>query len=155
MIPVAPADDGTARGRTEESTVRLASFVASVSLLVLTSSAVGGTPSVRFTSVPPFGSMRNLRGRVRGVPRAAYRVAVYIRVNGGWWTKPSFAEPLTRLRPGGRWRCDITTGGHDEDATEIAAFVVPSAVAPALAGGDAELPAAMEAASVASATVER
>jgi hypothetical protein len=69
-----------------------------------------------------------------------YKVAVYIRVGGGWWTKPTFASPLVEIRSDGSWTCDITTGGADETATEVAAFLVTNDYQPPAASGAATLP---------------
>ena len=83
--------------------------------------------SIVFTSVPPYGSFNNLNGVVHGVDPANYRVAVFINVGGaGWFTKPTCAAPLTTIQTDGTWTADITTGGSDQDATQIAAYVVPA-----------------------------
>src|SRR6266403_915535 len=86
-----------------------------------------GASSIVFTSVPLYGSFSNLQGVVHGVDPANYRVAVFINVNGaGWFTKPTCATPLIIIQPDGTWTADITTGGSDQDATQIAAYVVPA-----------------------------
>src|ERR1019366_6518930 len=83
--------------------------------------------SIVFTSVPPYGSFNSLQGVVHGVNPTNYRVAVFINVNGaGWFTKPTCAAPLTTIQPDGTLTADITTGGSDQDATQIAAYVVPA-----------------------------
>ncbi len=83
--------------------------------------------SVEFTYVPPYGSFSNLQGQVHGVNPAAYRVAVFIYVNGaGWFAKPTCAAPLTVIQVDGTWTTDITTGGSDQNATRIAAYLVPA-----------------------------
>ncbi len=84
------------------------------------------TPTITFTSVPPFGSLTNkvLSGSVNCVAPASFKVAVYIYVSG-WWTKPTFANPLTNIKSDGTWSTTIVTGGFDELATQIAAFVLP------------------------------
>ncbi len=78
-----------------------------------------------FDYVPPYGSSDNLQGHVVCVTPANYQVAVYLHVSG-WWTKPTIAQPLTPLAANGRWTTDITTGGSDPLATDIAAFLVPN-----------------------------
>jgi len=107
-----------------------------------------GDPIIEFTPVPPYGSFDDLVGMTSGVNPLDYRVAVYIYV-GGWWTKPTFAQPLTAIRWDGTWECDITTGGADETATEIAAYVVPNGYDPPPCNGDAALPAELDDNSVA------
>lgn len=82
------------------------------------------TPTIEFTHVPPLGSFENLQGITHGVNYSVNRVVVYIKVDGTWWVKPYLDRPLTAIRSDSTWTCDITTGGHDQDATEIRAFVV-------------------------------
>jgi len=112
------------------------------------------SPVVELTYVPPYGSFEYLQGRVACVEPADYKIAVYIYVSG-WWTKPYWAWPLTPIQPDGIWACDITTGGVDQNATKIAAFLVPNGYDPPLMGGGQSLPSELEENSVASVTVER
>ncbi len=68
-----------------------------------------------------------LKGKIEvkeGSP-ANYKIAVYILVGGGWWTKPYWASPWTEVKEDGNFSCLITTGGQDQLATKIAAFLVP------------------------------
>lgn len=111
-------------------------------------------PLIEFTNVPPYGSFINLQGRVTCVDPTNYRVAVYIFVSG-WWTKPTFANPLTSIQPDGIWTTDITTGGLDQNATRIAAYLVPNGYDPPLMGGGQTLPPELEENSVATVIVER
>ncbi len=113
-----------------------------------------GTPSIEFTFVPEYGSFENLRGQVRHLRPADYRVAVYIYVSG-WWTKPYWNRPATRILCDGSWICDITTGGVDQRATRIAAFVLPAHYDPPLMRGDAALPQELFENAVAQIEVER
>ncbi len=107
-----------------------------------------GTPAIVFSYVPPYGSFDDLRGQVWHVDPSKYNVAVYIYVSG-WWTKPYFSSPLTPIQRDGSWICDITTGGVDETATRIAAYLLPSAYTPPLMSGGATLPAELDANAVA------
>ncbi len=95
---------------------------------------------VEFTSVPAFASKFNLEGIVRHADTERLRIAVCIRVHGGWWTKPSWDSPATPISPDGSFSVNITTGGKDEQATEIAAFLIPAEYEPPGLRGDAELP---------------
>lgn len=113
-----------------------------------------GSASIELVSVPQKGTFDDLRGQVRGVKTSDYRVAVFIDV-GGWWTKPTFASPLTTIQRDGTWTCDITTGGVDEQATRIAAYVVPSGYSPPALWGDAAIPAGLERDAVAKVIVSR
>jgi hypothetical protein len=82
-------------------------------------------------------------------------VAVYIRVAGVWWIKPTLAQPKTVILPDGTWVCDITTGGIDEQADAIAAFVLPRGTEVPVALGAAALPPALDRIAIASARVSR
>lgn len=84
-----------------------------------------GLPGIEFTYVPPIGSYDNLKGKITGgINPEDLAVAVYIKVGSGWWTKPYWNSPLTYPKADGTWVCDITTGGIDQTATEILAFLV-------------------------------
>jgi hypothetical protein len=78
--------------------------------------------------VSPYGSWPGyLEGKIdvkEGSP-VNYKIAVYILVGGGWWTKPYWASPWTEVKEDGNFSCLITTGGQDQLATKIAAFLVP------------------------------
>ena len=91
-----------------------------------------GEPSLAFTLVPPLGSQLDLEGVAVNVDRTNFRVVVYIRVSGEYWVKPTLENPFTSIAPDGSWTTDITTGGVDEEATEIRAYLVPRRDAPSL-----------------------
>jgi len=99
-----------------------------------------GIPDIDYIYVPPFGSFGNLRGHVAHVNNCDYKVAVYIFVASGWWTKPYWDNPLTTINNDGSWECDITTGGIDEQATKITAFLVPNSYNPVKMDGGSNLP---------------
>jgi len=113
-----------------------------------------GDPAIEFTYVPPYGSFDDLEGQVWHVSPANYKVAVYIYVSS-WWTKPIFANPLTAIKNDGSWACDVTTGGVDQNATKIAAYLVPNGYNPPLMDGDQTLSSELAEKSVAKAEVER
>lgn len=102
-----------------------------------------GIPSIALTLIPAVGSSADLEGTVLHVSPITHRVAVYIRVGGGWWTKPTFAEPVTAPAWDGQWITDITTGGNDPLASDVAAFLLPLGVSPAPANGQPFLPASI------------
>ncbi len=85
-------------------------------------------PRIEFTSVPPFGRRELLKGRVSGVDANQYSVAVFIRVDDIWWVKPYWQSPLTSIMQDDTWTCDVVTGGKDEQATAIHAFLVPRGI---------------------------
>jgi exo-beta-1,3-glucanase (GH17 family) len=84
-----------------------------------------GTPTITFTFVPAIGSYDNLQGKVSHVVPKDYGIAVYIKVSGTWWQKPTYAQPVTKINTDGTWVCDVTTGGSDASATEFAALLIP------------------------------
>lgn len=102
-----------------------------------------GPPALDFTYVPPIGSYNALQGIVTGgLNPKDLAVAVYIKVYGGWWTKPYWDSPLTTVNADGTWTCSIVTGGYDEQATEILAFLVKNgaSVPSASGGGEPSIP---------------
>ncbi|MGA1869872.1 MAG: hypothetical protein ACMUJM_15160 [bacterium] len=97
-------------------------------------------PLIAFTYVPPFGSFNNLEGIVKNVAQEDYKIAVFIKVSNGWWTKPYWNSPLITVNEDLTWSCDITTGGNDQDATHIEAFIVPNEWPPVTLGGETAIP---------------
>jgi hypothetical protein len=114
-----------------------------------------GGPAVAFTEVPPYGSFSNLKGQVSGVEFDQHNVAVVIRVRGGWWTKPYWATPTTPISADGSFETDVTTGGVDQEATDIVAYLVPTGFNPPLMSGQLTLPASLDEAAVAKIQVSR
>lgn len=113
---------------------------------------------IEFTSIPKYGSFDELQGRVtcaEPIQFDKYGIVVYIKVGGGWWVKPHTYEPLTPIQDDGSWATDITTGGIDETATEIVAFLVPTDYSSPALLGDKELPQELDENSIAKAKVER
>jgi len=123
--------------------------------MLYTNANASDSPIIEFTYVPPCGSFENLKGRVLNVIPDDYKVAVYIYVDQGWWNKPTWANPLTPIRGDGSWVCDYTTGGHDQDATEIVAYLVPNGYEPPLMSGQCVLPEELDENSVAKVKVAR
>jgi exo-beta-1,3-glucanase (GH17 family) len=113
-----------------------------------------GTPQMFFTSVPAYGSYDNLVGRVSHVAPRDFRIVVYILVGSGWWVKPYAATPLTSVDCAGNWVTDITTGVFDEQATKIAAYLLPYGVNPPIVLGG-QLPSELDQLAVASIQVDR
>lgn len=132
--------------------------ILSVILLAISASAIqvaaAEEPSIEFTYVPAFGSFDYLYGNVTGVNLNDVDVAVYIYVSG-WWVKPYFDTPLTYISGDGTWYSDITTGGIDEQATRIRAYLLPKGYNPPLADGIQDLPKSLDAKKLAVVEVER
>ena len=81
-----------------------------------------------------------LDGYVTGLTPADFKIAVYIKVEGNWWTKPTADSPLTTIQPDGSWSSDIVTGGIDEQATHVVAYLLPNGIEPPLRLGGPNLP---------------
>jgi hypothetical protein len=81
---------------------------------------------IRLTHVPQYPNLNgeNLQGLVSGVDPQDHYIAVYIRVEDVWWLKPYLDYPRTNIRSDGTWSCNITTGGNDAYATEIAVYLL-------------------------------
>lgn len=118
-------------------------------------SAVQAAPELRITQVAAFDDCGYVRGTVSGVAASGYRVAVLIYLPGaGWWSKP-FCDPrVVTIGGDGRWSVDICTGGNDEKATMVEAYLLPvQAVAtayPSCVMGAGCVPQALKNAAVAS-----
>ncbi len=112
--------------------------------LPVTGCSGADSASLQFTSVPAYGSTNPLVGKVANVSTNAYHVALYIKVGAGWWTKPTFASPLTSIKSDGTFSANITTGGSDASATEIAAYLVPAGYGVPLMSGGNSLPSILD-----------
>ena len=122
---------------------------------MLAASLASAAPSIQITNVPAFATFGSLSGVVSIANPASQRVAVFIYVGGGWYSKPSCAEPLTAIQPDGSWTANITPVGFDVNATIIAALLVSSNYNQACVQGAAGLPTAVSQAALASAYVTR
>lgn len=126
--------------------------------LVLRTSPVdsSGPAVIAFTSIPAYGNATaQLQGAVFGLDPTLYRIATYINVSGGWWTKPTFASPTVSIAADGSFNVSIVTGGNDQYATEIATYAVPAHYSPPQAGGAATIPEGVVANAATSFTFER
>jgi hypothetical protein len=136
-------------------------WLCAMSLAVHVSSLPGSTsPVLQLIRVPPYGSLGTpLQGRVLNGDAAAFRVAVFIHIPGqGWWIKPLCLDPAFNtipIQPNGNWSASITTGGVDETAVQIAAYLVPATYSQACVLGTGSLPETLELAAVAKATATR
>ncbi len=98
-----------------------------------------GEPVVRIDPVDPSGD-GILYGETESLGTVNHRVAVFIMVDGLWYTKPSFADPTVTIASDGRWFADVTTGPGDDRAQRYAAFVVPKGYEPPTVSGLIDLP---------------
>ena len=100
-----------------------------------------GDPVIEFTCIPRLGSLFDeLKGRVSHVKPGDCRVAVYTKVGGEWWTKPSFDNSRIIIWPDGNWSCMITPGKAGALATKIVAYLLPYNYYPPIMSGESDLP---------------
>ena len=104
----------------------------------------GSGSSVQFTMVPDWAGTSLLRGQVHNITLNDHNLAVYIYIEeaGGWWSKPTSAAPLTPIQADSTFSTNIVTGGLDQYATQIIAFLIPSSFYPPVVLGE-DLPAAL------------
>jgi hypothetical protein len=115
-----------------------------------------GTPAISFTNVPPRGTYpATVTGKVQHVLPRDHRVAVYIHTWNGWWTKPYWDSPLTTISDLGEFACSITTGGIDDAADMVVAYLVLASYAPPLASGDSAIPGTIDSTALAEVTARR
>ncbi|MDK2980711.1 MAG: hypothetical protein PWQ55_1058 [Chloroflexota bacterium] len=100
------------------------------------------SPKLRITNYPARDEKGGVSGIAINVDPQEYRVVVYIYVPGagGWWVKPEFHNPYTFVHEDGEWSTAIFTGGIDEQATRIAAYLIPYGYAAPAAAGWSSLP---------------
>ncbi len=113
------------------------------------------SPKIEFSFVPPYGSFSNLEGRVLNVNPNNYSVAIFIRVGNGWWTKPYWNLPSSPLNSLGEFKVDIVTGGQDQLANAIIAYVISKDYSPPLMSGGRDLPNELDSNSIAKLQVTR
>lgn len=108
---------------------------------------IPGGPMIVFTYVTPVCSSGSqpVAGIVCNVENPAdFRVAIYIMVDSGWWTKPYFTAPLRTIGANRLWQSPINTGGCDRSAVRVRAYLVPVGYDPPRAAGSPELAPELE-----------
>jgi len=91
-----------------------------------------GAPSVDISYTAPFAECGEARGTASGIDYSDYRVALLIYIPGsGWWSKP-YCEPRVIAIDGqGNWSSTICSGGIDNTATVVEAYLIPASAYPA------------------------
>jgi exo-beta-1,3-glucanase (GH17 family) len=107
-----------------------------------------GPPTLTIDPVQAWGE-DDLQGRVTGAGTLTHHVAVFLMVDGLWYTKPSFADPVVSVASDGSWSADVTTGPGDVGATRYAAFLLPVEYIPPQVSGVVDLPAILKIAATA------
>ena len=115
----------------------------------------GGTLSISFTSYPKIGTTGNVSGMVSGDGIEQYDIALYIFVDGGFWTKPTFDAPVTKFNKCGEFSAPVTTGGDDANASKIIAFLIPVGYNPPTLSGESSIPADLTTHAAAQTSVNR
>jgi hypothetical protein len=107
-------------------TKRFAAATAGGWLLFVLSAPPAIGQAIVITNAPAPGSYGFLGGYVTNANFATNGIVAFIYVAGGWYSKPGCSSQLTPINPDGSWSANITTSSSDTNATEIAAFLVPT-----------------------------
>ena len=102
---------------------RLAAVLVGVGLAF---SDLTASPAIVITNLPAYGAHGNLSGYVTNANIATNCVVAFIYVAGDWYSKPGCSTQLTPIQPNGSWSANIAPNANDVNATEIAAFLVPT-----------------------------
>jgi len=99
-----------------------------------------GTDMLILDYIPVLGSSDNIKGHINDLNTCDYTIAAYIKVGGGWWTKPTFDMPAVPVLCNGQWNLDYTGGGNDPQATDMCFFVVDEDYNPPACSGCGAIP---------------
>ncbi|HVP54571.1 MAG TPA: glycoside hydrolase family 16 protein [Candidatus Eisenbacteria bacterium] len=123
---------------------------------------MGNNPALGFTHIPAWGTWGDpLQGQAYGVNPSDFQVTVVILIEGlGWYAKPYCDYSLTHaytvpLDSNGHWSASITTGGVDQTAIKIAAYLIPKTYTPPCSYASGGLPSEVDANSVAHVLADR
>ena len=135
-----------------------------VSFSSLASAQGQPAPTNVFTHIPaygtsdcsePFAASDCLMGQATNFSSGDF-VAVLIMIEGvGWFSKPACDSLVVPLAPDGTWATNITTGGVDQTAVRIVAYLLPSSVTPTCLESAGGLPENLESNAKARAFVTR
>ena len=101
-----------------------------------------GVPTIEFTYVPNVGSHENVVGQALHMNRFTHDVVLYISVGNppNWWIKPTAAQARSRIVFDGTFIVDYTTGGADDEANAMYAFLIPDSYDPPILRGAPSIP---------------
>ncbi|MDO8586331.1 MAG: glycoside hydrolase family 16 protein [Armatimonadota bacterium] len=103
-----------------------------LALAMLGTTGAGAVLVLRITQTPGFGSCGLVQGTTSGVAPADYYVAMLIYVPGsGFWSKPYCEPRYILINPDGSWSASMCSGGIDNMATMVEAYLFPKTSYPA------------------------
>ena len=114
-----------------------------------------GADTLMLDYIPVIGSHDLIKGHINDVNTCDYNIASYIKVGGGWWTKPTFGMPTVPVLCNGKWTIDYTAGGNDPLATDMCFFLVPSGYDPPPCSGCGTIPQEVYTNSIAERCIQR
>lgn len=114
-----------------------------------------GADTLILDYIPVLGSSDNIKGHINDLNTCDYNIAAYIKVGGGWWTKPTFAMPAVPVLCNGQWNLDYTGGGNDPQATDMCFFIVETDYTPPACSGCGTIPQDVYDNAIASKCIER
>lgn len=86
---------------------------------------ITGPPTIKIDTWPEYGVWGTpVKGTVTNISPESAKIVTWILVRGDWWPKPYSDTPFTTIGPDGKFQVNITTGGVDEEATEIRVYLV-------------------------------
>jgi hypothetical protein len=88
------------------------------------------SPKISFTYVPPIDNYSYVKGKVIRANPNEVSVVLYDLVRGTWWVKPYYSTPKSPVASDGTFSIDYVTGGVDEEATRINAYLVKNKYVP-------------------------
>ncbi len=114
-----------------------------------------GSDTLILDYIPVLGSADNIKGHINDLNTCDYNIAAYIKVGGGWWTKPTFDMPAVPVLCNGRWNLDYTGGGNDPLATDMCFFVIDDDYTPPACSGCGTIPQEIYANALAAKCIQR
>lgn len=89
-------------------------------------------------SITPISS-ESIKGQVHGIDAGLYNIAVYARLNDGWYTLPGSHIPLQPISEDNSWFCKLGNISI-EDVSELVIFLLPNGYEPPILTGENIIP---------------
>lgn len=97
-------------------------------------------PGITLQRITPEGV---ISGEVVGVGNLNHRIAIYLEIDGAWWTKPTFTDPTLPIDCDGTYEVNVFSAEGDERATRVVLAVVPSDFPTPVLSGEPSIPPAL------------